>query len=57
MSTREHDGKTYIQCRADRVTLLGSKGDGRGERRREAEGGGGWVGQAPADDLDDEIPF
>ena len=57
MSTREHDGKTYIQCRADRVTLLGSKGDGRGERKREAESGGGWVGQAPADDLDDEIPF
>lgn len=55
MSTREHDGKTYIQCRADRVTLLGSKGDGRGERKREADNGG-WQGQAPAD-LDDEIQF
>lgn len=33
MSTRDHDGKTYIQCRADRVTPLGSKGDGRGERK------------------------
>ncbi len=56
MSTREHDGKTYIQCRADRVTLLGTKGDGRGERKREADNGG-WHGQAPADDLDDSIPF
>ena len=57
MSTRDHDGKTYIQCRADRVTLLGSKGDGRGERKREADNGG-WTGQAPADlDDDSEIPF
>jgi single-strand DNA-binding protein len=54
MSTREHDGKTYVQCRADRVTLLGSKGDGRGERKREADNGG-WVGQAP-DSLDDDLP-
>lgn len=54
MSTREHDGKTYIQCRADRVTLLGSKGGGRGERKREADSG--WQGQPPAD-LDDDIPF
>jgi len=55
MSLREHEGKTYVQCRADRVTLLGSKGDGRGERKREADNGG-WQGQAPAD-LDEPIPF
>lgn len=53
MSTRDHDGKTYIQVRADRVTLLGSKGDGRG--KREADNGR-WHGQAPAD-LDDDIAF
>jgi single-strand DNA-binding protein len=56
MSTREHNGKTYIQCRADTVTLLGSKGDGRGERKRSADDDDGWQGQAPAD-LDDSIPF
>jgi single-strand DNA-binding protein len=55
MSTREHDGKTYIQCRADRVTLLGGGGDGRGERKRgydERE-----QPQPARDDLDDDIPF
>lgn len=59
MSTREHDGKTYVQCRADRVTLLGGKGDGRGERKRSADsdpGHGGW-GRNNSDDLDDEIAF
>jgi single-strand DNA-binding protein len=30
-------------------------GDGRGERKREADNGG-WQGQAPAD-IDDDIPF
>lgn len=57
MTTREHNGKTYIQCRADRVTLLGG-------RNQQASGGGGdgWIGQAPSggsnyDDLDDRIPF
>jgi single-strand DNA-binding protein len=49
LSTREHDGKTYLQCRADRVTLLGSKS----EQSRPADNGG-W--QAPADDASD-IPF
>lgn len=60
MATREHDGKTYIQCRADRVTLLGSAPD-RGERKR------GYDEPASRDemrreidnarDLDDDIAF
>ncbi len=25
LTTREHNGKTYLQCRADTVTILGSK--------------------------------
>lgn len=55
LSTREHDGKTYLQCRADKVTILG----GTGERKASydsntGQGGGGNV----ADDLDDsDIPF
>ncbi len=48
LSTREHNGKTYLQLRADSVTILGGKPEGqRQEPRQEA---------APAD-LDDEIPF
>ena len=49
---------TGIQCRADRVTLLGGRGENAGQSNR--SGGGtpaaDW-GNPPADDLDDEIPF
>lgn len=57
MSTREHNGKTYIQCRADNVTIMNAaSGDGRAPvdpnnqaLKREF---------APqADNLDDDIPF
>lgn len=49
LSTREHDGKTYLNCRADEIALQG-KGEGRGERKRPYD-------DPPADDLDDGIPF
>ena len=46
-STRDHDGKTYLQVRADQVTLMG--GGERQETRQE---------QRPAPAIsDDEIPF
>lgn len=54
LSTREHNGKTYIQCRADNVSVLGGGGSRKAvdpnnqELRKEF---------APADDLDDQIPF
>lgn len=51
MSLREHNGKTYVQLRADEVTLLG--GGDRQEQRPAQR-------QAPApahDDLSDEVPF
>lgn len=57
MSTREHNGKTYIQCRADNVTIMNApSGEGRAPvdpnnqaMRKEF---------APqVDDLDDSIPF
>jgi single-strand DNA-binding protein len=57
LSTHVHDGKTYLQCRADRVTLLGGKDASkspptREEMRHEINNAGGGV-----DDLDDEIPY
>lgn len=55
LTTKEHNGKTYLQCRADEIALQGGKSDNRGERRQSyddppANGGGGH------DDLDDSIP-
>lgn len=62
LSTREHEGKTYLQCRADRVTLLGGGEGGQSGARREerssrqqSNDSGSW-GSNPAD-LDDEVPF
>lgn len=52
LSTREHDGRTYLTVRADQVTLLGG-GDRREERRDERAP----AGNASYDDLSDEIPF
>lgn len=57
LSTREHNGKTYLQCRADNVTILGTLGDAprqpvdpnNAEFRKEF---------APQhEDMDDDIPF
>ena len=54
LSTREHDGKTYLTVRAEQVTLLGG-GQDRDEPRRD-EPRRDLARQAPAD-LDDSIPF
>lgn len=62
LSTREHEGKTYLSVRADQVTLLGG-GQQRADESRGYQGGqsntgtayGARTGGAPA--LDDEIPF
>lgn len=55
LSTREHDGKTYLQCRADDVTIGGTP---QGERQ-EPRGGGSHshASSLAVDDLDDSIPF
>lgn len=51
LSMREHNGKTYLQCRADNVTVQGTP-DG-GQRSEPAkQPAGGWA----ADDSED-IPF
>ena len=58
LSTREHNGKTYLTVRASEVTLLGGK-----ETREHVNMPPGFEGTAPVEvdrrraDLDDEIPF
>lgn len=55
LSTREHEGKTYLTVRANEVTLQSAKQGGDDERpqgkRREDPPAGGRA------DMDDEIPF
>ena len=52
LSMREHNGKTYLQCRADHVTIQGTPAG-----QREPDGSRGHAGGF-ADDLgDDSIPF
>lgn len=52
-STREHDGKTYMQVRVNDLTLQGGKPSEDRAPRQEPEGsyGGRQI------DLDDEVPF
>lgn len=55
MSTREHNGKTYIQCRADHVAIQGTPQGS--DQRREPDGSQGHAGGFAGDDLSDDIPF
>lgn len=64
VGTREHEGKTYLQCRADHVTLQGGRqGDGLSARNQDGMGGserphGGGNQQSFREEaLDDEVPF
>lgn len=59
LSTREHDGKTYLTVRANEVTLMGGgQSDNRSDTARTAD-----QAQRPAGNdqrhaaYDDEIPF
>jgi single-strand DNA-binding protein len=54
MSTREYEGKTYLQIRADQVTLMGGKQGGEDDR---SQGSQRQEQQNSRTDLDDEIPF
>ncbi len=53
LSTREHEGRTYLTINANQVTLLGGKSDrsddSRQERQQDSSGSRA--------DLDDDIPF
>lgn len=49
LSTREHEGRTYLTVRADQVTLMG--GGQREERREEPKR------ESRRDDIEDSVPF
>lgn len=55
LSTREHEGKTYLTIRAEQVTLLGG-GERREERRDPAMQAPEGYRDTPRQ-IDDEIPF
>jgi len=56
LSTREHEGKTYLTVRADQVTLLGGKPEGRDDDRGGASKPPS-AGARGVDDDQDAIPF
>ncbi len=58
LSTREHEGKTYLTIRADQVTLLGGKSDGGRDDAGQSSGyGAGGRPGGGRDDLEDLITF
>jgi single-strand DNA-binding protein len=59
-STREHNGKTYLQCDVQDVTLLGGGNRDGGPRPTPASGGGEYNPDdaGPGDNSrDDDFPF
>lgn len=61
LSTRDHEGKTYLTVRVDQVTLQGGKPDGERQERSQQSSGYGAGGSANSgrsnmDDMD-SIPF
>jgi single-strand DNA-binding protein len=58
LSTREHEGKTYLQVRANSVDLQGgSKQEGGNSSARTPQNKSKPSDPAPADDFSDDIPF
>ena len=55
LSTREHEGKTYLTINVDHVTLAGGKPEGNGGGYQ-ADQCGGAAKPAP-NDLDEDLPF
>lgn len=63
LSTRDHEGKTYLQVRVNEVTMQGGgqRNDGNGDAGGYQSGpqGGGYGGgqSGGANDLDEDLPF
>jgi single-strand DNA-binding protein len=59
LSTREHEGKTYLTVRVSEVTLMGGGQSQDRDARRDdppARGASGGAYSAPSD-MDDDVPF
>ena len=56
LTTREHNGKTYLQCRADHVAIQGTP-HGSNIERYGGSGGPPDMGGSNYDDLSDDVPF
>ena len=56
LSTREHDGKTYLEINADQVTIQGG-GERNADPHRAQEPQGYGTGGRPSRDWGDDIPF
>jgi len=54
LGSREHDGKTYLTCRASSVDLVGGKPDAAPAPQQAAPKP---QAAAPVDDFDSDIPF
>lgn len=58
LSTREHDGKTYLQVRVGTIDLVGGKSDGNSSPRPSSEPSARKnEPQKPDDGFSDDIPF
>lgn len=60
LSTRDHEGKTYLTVRVEQVTLMGGgeKHEGRrDEPKAQSSGYGGGGRPSARSDMDDAIPF
>ena len=54
LSTREHEGKTYLTVRANSVDLIGGKSNAAPAPSQQAQKP---QQAAPVDDLSDDVPF
>lgn len=53
LSTREHEGRTYLTINANQVTLLGGKSDRQDDNRQERQ----QDSSGSRADLDEDLPF
>ncbi len=60
LSTREHEGKTYLQLRCNTIDLIGKKDDSQSSaapRPAPVAQATAAPAAAPADDFSDDVPF
>jgi single-strand DNA-binding protein len=56
LGTREHEGKTYLTCRVNDLSLVGKR-DGANQQSAPVQQPAPAQQPQPSDDYDDDIPF